>query len=96
MGIELNQNKYPRMKTSKNTSNGNPLQLDTQPEFMQQLQTVISQQIAQKEHQLAVEYLIGEGGLNKNDREKGTFRTDFAPKFILKLKMLSKYSRYSK
>ncbi len=48
MGIELNQNKYPQMKAPKNTSNGNPLQSDTQADFMQQLQKLIPNRLPKK------------------------------------------------
>ncbi len=58
------------MKTSKNTSNGNPLQSDPQADFMQQLQTVVSQQIAQKNHQLAVEHIAESLQISKKTLER--------------------------
>ncbi|MFK7905022.1 MAG: helix-turn-helix domain-containing protein [Chitinophagales bacterium] len=58
------------MKTTKNVSNCNTLKLKSEPNFMQQLQEVIAQQITDKNHQLAVEHLAEVMHITKKTLER--------------------------
>ncbi len=58
------------MKTPKTTSNEDSLQSNIEPNFMQQLQEVIVQQIVDKNHSLAVEKLAETLQISKKTLER--------------------------